>query len=563
MIGESKLKSLLNLITDSSGEELEWMHNYLSGVVLNGKKQPQIQTYSNTATKITIAYGTETGNSKRLATTLLTKAKQQGVHAKLVSLDQYRLNDLVKENYFLTIISTQGEGEPPAAAKKFYDHIHHNGFSLDKLKYGVLALGDTSYPLFCKTGEEVDIQLQNLGGKRIIPLQKCDLDFEEDANEWFDKVLHSLKTIKDPVPSFVLSEQKKTTRKKIYVGKVLINTNLNDLGSNKETRHIELAVDNLEYEPGDSIGIVPENTDISVAAILSILGINQDRQIQYKEELCSASYLLKKRLSILYLTEGVIKKYASIAGMEVPVFKTDLLELLKTYPLKDNSRFDEIFQILNPISPRLYTVASSPKAHSGEVHLTVVKDKYSVKDEARNGLCSQYLAGLAEDNELCFFVQKNKRFSLAAPDKDIIMIGPGTGIAPFRSFLAERDLAGASGKSWLIFGEQHFRTDFLYQTEIQNWKATGTLTNIDLAFSRDQPEKIYVQHKIWKRGAEFYEWINAGAYIYLCGTKTPMSGDVELMLISIIEKFGKKTNTEANEYLDQMSKEGRYMKDVY
>jgi len=567
MLAEHKLKILLDLISSSSKEELAWMYNYISNQLEPAVTGPAA-THTFAANKVTIAYGTETGNSKRVATDFAAKAKKIGINAKLVSLDQYRLNDLPKEEYFLTVISTQGEGEPPEAAKKFYDHIHNNGFKLEKLKYSVLALGDTSYPLYCKTGEDVDEQLQRLGGNRIVDIQKCDVEYDEEANQWFEKVLKKLAETDNKTPAAVIAPaapaDKKATGKKNYTGTVLTNINLNDRGSNKETYHIEIAADDVEYEPGDSIGIVPENAVAVVEKILSLSkGINAGKKIQYKNETYTIFDLLKYKLNISHLITAVIKRYAAIVGSEIAETKADLPDLLKAYPVKDPAQFEEILGILNPVAPRLYTMASAPAAHSGEVHAIVAKDTFTVNEEKKYGVCSAFLGSLKINTPVKFFVQKNKRFRLPAPDKDIIMIGPGTGIAPYRSFLAERDAVGATGKNWLFFGEQHFASDFLYQTEMQNWFETGVLTKISLAFSRDQAEKIYVQHRMWQHGAELYNWIRSGAHIYLCGKKDPMSVDVEHTLVEIIEKYGEKTTEEAKEYFQQMQNEGRYSEDVY
>lgn len=564
MLAEHKLKNLHDLISGASKEELAWMHGYIAGQLSADTAQPATAV---AVSKITIAYGTETGNSKRIATDFAAKAKKAGIHAKVVSLDQYRLNDLPKEEYFLTIISTQGEGEPPEAAKKFYDHIHLNGFKLDKLKYSVLALGDTAYPLFCKAGEDIDQQLQKLGGSRIADIQKCDVEFDEDANLWFNTVLKKLSSSDQKVAAAAITApvaEKKAVGKKSYTGTVLTNINLNDRGSNKTTWHIEIAADGVEYEPGDSIGVVPENPTLAVEKMLSLSkGINAGKTIEYKKESYTIFNLLKYKLNTSHLITAVIKRYASIVGQEISATKMDLTDLLKAYPVKDAAQFEEVLAILNPMAPRLYTMASSPAAHSGEVHAIVAKDSFTVNGDKKYGVCSSWLGSLKPNTSVNFFVQKNKRFRLPAADRDIIMIGPGTGIAPYRSFLAERDALGATGRNWLFFGEQHFTTDFLYQTEMQNLFETGVLTKISLAFSRDQPEKIYVQHRMLEQGAELYNWIQSGAHIYLCGKKDPMSVDVEHTLAEIIEKFGEKTKEEAKEYFQQMQADGRYSEDVY
>ena len=578
MLTAPKLKTLQDLIAGATKEELIWLSGYLAGIVAQGSGQtlPGLATALEQEAaapaarpaigKITIAYGTETGNSKKLATDFAAKAKKKGINAKLVGLEQYRLTDLSKEEYFFTVISTQGDGEPPAAAKKFYDHIHRGGFRLEKLKYSVLALGDTSYPLFCKAGEDVDQQLQSIGGQRIVSLQKCDTDYETEADHWFDEVIQRLTSngssngsSSPAAPAAV----RKHTGKKIFAGTVLSNTNLNDRGSQKETYHLEIAVDEADYEPGDSIGITPENPLSVVEAIASLTGIDPAKTLSYRNEEITVHELLTKKLNIVFLPERVVKKYAAIVQQEIPETKIGLLDLLKIYPVKDTAQFLEVAAILEPIAPRLYSISSSPEAHGGEIHITVAKDTFAVNGEIKHGLCSDLLSQLAPEQVLSFYVSRNSQFKLPAPEKDIIMIGPGTGIAPFRSFLAERDATGASGKNWLFFGDQHFTTDFLYQTEIQNWVQTGVLTRINTAFSRDQKEKIYVQHKMRKLGAELFEWLESGAYIYLCGAKEPMSVDVENTLLLIIQEHGKKNAGQALGYLDELKEAGRFVKDVY
>lgn len=565
MLVEHKLKTLQDLISTSTHDELIWVNGYLNGILSKHEtKATEPAAKKTSVNKITITYATETGNSKKLATEFAAKAKKQGINAKVQSLDQYRLNDLTKEEYFLAVISTHGDGEPPATAKKFYDHLHQNGFKLSKLKYSVLALGDTSYPLFCKAGEDVDAQLTQLGASRIAPLQKCDIDFEPQADEWLSRVFNALNESTETSATQPLTAAvKKSSGKKIYSGKLLANINLNDTGSLKQTNHIEIEAEDVVYQPGDSIGIIPENKKEIVEKIIAITGVDAHKNIDYKDELVSVYDLLKKKLNIVHLPERVVKKYAAILQQEIPATKIDLLDLLKIFPVNDEKEFTEVLKILEPISPRLYSIASSPEAHPGEVHITVAKNCFTVNEELKYGLASEFLSLLNEDNELSFYIHPNNQFRLPEEDKSIIMIGPGTGIAPFRSFIAERDATGAGGKNWLFFGEQHFITDFLYQTEIQSWFETGVLTKIETAFSRDQPEKIYVQHKMLQRGYEFFEWLQAGSHVYVCGAKEPMSIDVEQTILQIIEKFGERSKEEAQQYLDNLKEEGRYVTDVY
>jgi sulfite reductase (NADPH) flavoprotein alpha-component len=562
MLAEPKLKTLKQLAETLTKEELIWVNGYLAGLMTNGTPEPSEQYATRSVSKITIVFGTDTGNSKKLATGFASKAKRKGITVKLSGLDQYRLSDLQKEEYLVVVISTHGEGEPPAAAKKFYDHIHQNTFSLGTLNYGVLALGDTAYPLFCKAGEDVDARLQTLGGKKIIELQKCDTDYEADANQWFDNLLISFRA--GVVPSHIQPiAPRKAHVKKTYTGTVLTKINLNGRGSAKETYHIEIAAEDLDYQPGDSIGIVPENPVEIVEAITGLVNLDPTKKLLHKEEAITAFGLLKTKLNIIYLPERTVKQYAAIVQQEIPATRIDLLNLLKIYPVKDTAQFEEVVAILEPITPRLYSISSSLKTHEGEVHITVARNCFTINGERRQGLCSDYLAHVEVNSSFGFYVHKNSQFKLPAPEKDIIMIGPGTGVAPFRAFTEERDATGASGKSWLFFGDQHFETDFLYQTEIQSYLQTGSLTRANVAFSRDQREKVYVQHKMLEHADEFYRWLEAGAYVYVCGAKDPMSEDVERALLQIIMNRGNKTQEQAQDYLNQLKEEGRYEKDVY
>lgn len=590
MLVEPKLKTLLELVKTSTREELMWMNGYLAGLLERATSAASAETALQQAAtilqqpagapvatvapspakpavqKITLAYGTETGNSKKLAADFAGLAKKAGINAKLVGLDQYRLNDLSKEEYFFAIISTQGDGEPPATAKKFFDHIHQNGAKL-QMKFSVLALGDTSYPLYCKAGEDVDAQLQKLGGQRIVPLQKCDTDYESDASGWFSSVLQSLSdggTQPALQPAATATPVKKSSHKKLYSGSVLTNVNLNDRGSSKETYHIEIGVEEeVDYLPGDSIGIVPHNPAATANAIVALTGIDPKLIVNFRNEQLSVEQLLHNRLNIVYLPERVVNQYAKLVKQDIPATRIGLLDLLKIYPVRDAAQFEQVIALLEPITPRLYSISSSPAAHDREVHLTVARDTFYVNDECKRGLCSDYLSQQVESGEFDFYVHRNNQFRLPDADTDVIMIGPGTGIAPFRSFLWERDALGATGRNWLFFGEQHFISDFLYQTEIQNWLQTGTLTKLSVAFSRDQQYKVYVQHRILEEGRELWKWIEKGAWIYLCGTRDPMSTDVEYAILQVIERFGGKGSRDAINYLEELKAAGRFLKDVY
>ncbi len=565
MLAEHRLKAFQDLITQSSREELIWMNGFIAGLVsaeTNGTGAQADAQVTPRVNKISILFGTETGNSKKVATEFAAQAKKSGINVKLSSIDQYRITDLVKEEYTFLVISTQGDGEPPVTAKKFYDHIHQQQLSLDKMKFSVLALGDSSYPMFCKAGEDVDCQLNKLGAKRIVPLQKCDTEYAEEAAIWFSQVM---KVLSDGGSSNATpATAKKPKGKKNHTGTILTNLNLNDRGSNKQTHHIEIAVDEeISYEPGDSIGLIPHNRKYLVENILALTGADPDASIEFRKERYTIADALTRKINIIHLPERVVKQYASVIQQEIPDTRIDLIDLLRIYPVKDAAQFEQVIPVLEPIAPRLYSVSSSPEAHSGEVHITVARDKFSINGEIKYGLCSDFLSQLEPDSTIDFYVHKNAQFKLPAANKDVIMIGPGTGIAPFRSFLAERDATGAEGRNWLFFGDQCFVTDFLYQTEIQNWADTGVLTNVHLAFSRDQRSKIYVQHRMLEHAAELWQWINEGAFIYVCGTREPMSTDVESALVQIAQHYGGKPVTEAVSFVERLKEEGRYLLDVY
>ncbi|HTH30351.1 MAG TPA: flavodoxin domain-containing protein, partial [Lacibacter sp.] len=403
MIGDLRLKKLHEFFEGYSKEELIWVNGYLSGLVSNGKVNGNAdangQDHKAVSTKkITLAFGTETGNSKKLATQLAAAGKKHGVNVKLTDLSQYRIADLPKEEFFFVVISTQGEGEPPIPAKKFYDYIHENELSLPNLKFSVLALGDTSYPMFCKTGEDVDARFKAFGAKEVVPIQKCDVDYEEDAQAWFNKVLQVVENQTAVAPAAVEAAPavKKPSGKKHYHGTILTNINLNDRGSKKATYHVEIGTDEpIAYEPGDTIGIVPNNRTDVVDRILSLTGIAADKVIVTAKSEGTVRELLLHNLNICYLLTSTIKKYATLTQQEIPDTRIDLVDLLRIYPVKDAEQFEDVVKLLMPIAPRLYSVSSSPAAHGeNEIHITVAKNAFLSEDEQRFGLCSEFLGDL-------------------------------------------------------------------------------------------------------------------------------------------------------------------------
>ena len=574
MLAEPKLQTLLELIKSSSRDELIWMSGYIAA--LTGQPIPEKlakelipATTASSLNGSTIVYGTETGNSKKVAVDFSNRLKKQGIQSKIKSLDQYRLTDLEKESCLLVVVSTQGDGEPPAAAKKFYDHIQQNEISLNHLRYGVLALGDSSYPLFCKTGEDVDNRLSQLGAQRIIPIQKCDVDFENDANAWIDKLLNTAIASNTETASVSVKNSNETkpakNGKKIYEGNVAAVINLNDKASNKETYHIEITTQEpIAYEAGDAFGIVAKNNNTAVSKIFELLQISGSEIFSYKNENYKASDLFTTKLNIQYLPARVVQLYAKMVSKEIPAMRMDLADLLRIYPSEKKLDVQQLINILGTIIPRLYSISSSPLAHGeNEIHITVSRNKFNVDGHNRYGLCSDYIAAFKEGDIIQFYIQKNSSFKLPAKNTDVIMIGPGTGVAPFRSFLFERDAQAASGRNWYFFGEQHFVSDFLYQTEMQSFLETGVLNKFNTAFSRDQSNKIYVQHKMQQHAKELFSWIENGASVFVSGTKEPMSVDVEDTLIKIISEQKNISEENATIYLSNLKEAGRYHKDVY
>jgi sulfite reductase (NADPH) flavoprotein alpha-component len=570
MFNKLQQQSLTELIAGATIEELIWMNGFLSGA-LASRNNNSIESIApvlansptQVAVKITIAFGTETGNAKALAGKLSAQAKQQGFIVKAVSVEQYKPENLSKEQLLFVVISTHGDGEPPAAARKFYDYLMETHDKLPQLQYGVIALGDSSYPRFCQTGKEVDDRLHQLGASRISPLQLCDTDYEDSAVAWFTKALTALQS-----DTFLLNTRANvtsivSTHKKQHVGKIIRNVNLNDQGSEKQTHHIELLANDVHYEPGDSLGIIPENPLPIVKRILELAAIQASDTVVYRGETFTIQHLLTYKVNITYLPVRLVKKYAVIAGYDIPEIAIALSDLLAIYPLRNAQHIYEVLEILEPISPRLYSISSSPATTDNEVHILVKRDEFLVGEDKRLGLCSDFLTTLSEGTEVNFYIHSNKKFRLPAPDIDVIMIGAGTGIAPFRAFVADRAAKGAIGRNWLFFGEQRFTTDFLYQTEWQAHFDAGVLTKINTAFSRDQKEKIYVQHKLLEEGQTVYEWLENGACIYVCGARTPMSTDVEKALLQIIATYGGQSAEEARAYLDGLKQADQYLQDVY
>lgn len=541
--------------------------------------------------EVTVLFGSQTGNSDRLAKKLTKKLEENGFQVTVSAMGSYKSNNLKKVENLLIVVSTQGEGEPPDNAIPFYEFLHSKRApKLDTLRYSVLALGDTSYEFFCQTGKDFDKRLEELGGKQLTPRVDCDVDFDEAAAEWMNQVLGALSEGSSAQAAGAVSQPATSTeveseysRTNPFRAEVLENLNLNGRGSDRETRHVELSLEGsgLQYEPGDSLGVYPENHPRLVDELIEALGWNADESVpvgKNGEELSLREALLRY-YEITVLTKPLLTQVAELtsnpelvkllsAGQEAELraylAEHDLLDLVQDFNLKGVSA-RSLTALLRKIPARLYSIASSLKANPDEVHLTVRTVRYENQGRERYGVCSVQLAERVEAGDtLPVFIQNNPNFKLPeSSDTPIIMIGPGTGVAPFRAFLGEREETGAEGKTWLFYGDQHFSTDFLYQVEWQRWLQEGVLTRMDVAFSRDTDQKVYVQHRMLEKSKELYQWLQEGAAIYVCGDEKKMAHDVHAALAAILEREGGLSPEEAADYLTQMQQQKRYQRDVY
>ncbi len=541
-----------------SQEELQYCSNWIEKNVYSKLSVPSLPK------KISILYGTETGNAKKIANDFALSSKKKGILAKVVGTDTYKLSDLAKEEYLFVIISTHGEGEPPISAKKFYEYLRTTTDQFPKIKYAVFGLGDTSYPLYCQTGIEIDSYLEKTGAERILALSKADVDFKPVSMVWMDQVFQRLSTQTISETVGIKQEEAEKDKNLIYTGKVKTSINLNDNRSEKKTFHMELESSiPIQYKSGDIAVIQPHNDKQVVKELISLTKSNAEKTFHLSKKSGTLRELLTSYLSITYLSEATMKKIADTVSISIKEKRLDLLDLVEKYDIRSPEKLEAILQHLNPISPRQYSIASSNLVNEEELHLTVALDTFQVENQQKFGLYSRYLCEVKEGDELSFTIKKNPHFYLPEADRDIIMIGPGTGIAPFRAFVSERSATQAEGKNWLFFGDRKFTENFLYQTEWQEHFAMGTLTKINLAWSRDGKEKYYVQDEIRKEGKEFFQWLENGAYLYICGAKNPMSIDVEKAIIDVISIYKKVSPKKAKAYLEKLEEEHRYLKDVY
>jgi len=585
-INEQQLKALKSLTDGISREQIVWLNGYFQGLLAS---TVQVQSNSkdgqaNSGKQLKILYGTHTGRSKTIAENLTKKLSALGVVAQSVALDNYKTRQLSNESNVVFIVSTHGEGEPPAMAEDFYEFITgKRAPQLPGLNYSVVALGDKSYKLFCKTGIDIDQALAKSGAKSILPVLKLDVDFEDEVKAWINQfsTIFSETSATSTQSTFTTSNFESNvqySRKNPFRATVLEKVKITGRDSDKEVYHVELSLEGsgITYEPGDSVGILANNPIQLVDAVLSHLKSEGTEQVNLKEGVFSLKEALSDLLEITVINRDVIQKYQEISGnkqlqeviedekqLDDYLYGHDLLDLLEDFPHELTAQ--ELVGVLRSFPARLYSISSSQAAVGDEVHLTVSTVRYSRKGRERGGACSTYLADRIDlDSQVSVFIEKNPAFKL--PDDDhtpVILIGAGTGIAPYRAFLQQREANNQKGKTWLFFGERRFHSDFLYQTEWQKLLKDGYLEKIDVAFSRDQDEKIYVQHRLIERQKEVFDWLNKGANIYLCGDMKLMARDVQKTLLQIFETEGGMSGEKALEYLKTLKKDKRFQTDVY
>ncbi|WP_462413363.1 assimilatory sulfite reductase (NADPH) flavoprotein subunit [Neobacillus sp. Marseille-QA0830] len=581
------LNRLLPTLTDS---QKLWLSGYLAGSQFTSVQQTPGVPAATVSKEVTILYGSQTGNSQGLAKKAAKTLEGNGFKVTVSSMSDFKPNNLKKVKNLLVIVSTHGEGDPPDNAISFHEFLFSKRApKLNEVHFSVLALGDSSYEFFCQTGKNFDTRLEELGGTRLYPRFDCDVDYDEPAAEWLEGVVGSLKESEGagtaPTLAAVTEQiaESAYSRTNPFKAEVLENINLNGRGSNKETRHLELSLEGsgLTFKPGDSLGIYPQNDPELVEQLLAELRWNAEESVTINKqgEVLSLKEALTSYFEITVLTKPLLEKIGQLTKNEAlkELLEPDHSEQLKKY-LSGHDLLDlvcdygawgetaqEFISILRKIPARLYSISSSLTANPEEVHLTIGAVRYEANGRQRKGVCSTLAAErLQLGDTLPVFVQHNDNFKLPEyPDAPMIMVGPGTGVAPFRSFLQEREEAGVEGKSWLFFGDQHFRTDFLYQVEWQKWLKDGVLTKMDVAFSRDTAEKVYVQHRMLEHSKELYQWLEEGAYVYVCGDEKNMAHDVHQTLLAIIEQEGNMSREQAENYIAELQQQKRYQRDVY
>jgi sulfite reductase (NADPH) flavoprotein alpha-component len=585
-LSEPQLSQLQVALKDLSPTQTAWVSGYLAGIsqASGGQNQPLAQV-AQPAGRLTILFGSQTGNAKGLAEELFEQAQAQGIAARLLNMSDYKAKELKTESHLLIVASTNGEGEAPDDAISLHEFLaSKKAPKLTSLKYSICALGDSSYEFYCQTGKEFDERLAALGAEAIVARADCDVDYDEPALTWSEQALTAVKeslvdtttSVAAPV-SAPAQVTNKFSKKRPFKTELLVNQKITGRFSSKDIRHFEIALadSGINYQAGDALGIWFKNDPVLVDTILDQLELDGRTPVTVGGEQHSLRYALINRFELTQSYPSFVEAYAAISGSKKLAKLLNDKSALRNYcygrqildvieEKKARLSAEQLLASLRRLTPRLYSIASSPHEAEDEVHLTVAVVDYRQNGEQRIGGASGFLHRLEEGGEVEVFVEHNDNFRLPVDDSTpVIMVGPGTGIAPFRAFVQERDVREASGDNWLFFGNQHFTDDFLYQTEWQNHLKSGLLTKMDVAFSRDQAEKVYVQDRLRENAAELYAWLQSGAHIYVCGDADKMAKDVNEALIDIVAEQGQLARSAAEEYVAELRRNKRYQRDVY
>jgi len=576
-------------------EQALWISGYFAGLGGLGAAELTMPhgvpgESASQAVTITLLYGSETGNSAHLAENFASRLRGEGFNVAVSDMETYKPRQLKEEQYLLLVASTHGEGDPPQAALNFFEFIEsRKAPKLPGLKFSVLALGDSTYEKYCEAGKRLDRRFEELGATRLSPRVDCDVDFDVPSTHWMDALQPLLPKAEStprqsgnaaPFVQGATAAMPSFDKRHPFSAPVIENLVLTGRGSSKETRHIELSLEgaDLTYEPGDALGLFPANDIDAVQALLEQAGLDGETGVMRGDKETSLAEALTSDFEIQTATPRFLENWARLSGaseLEWLIAPENaskrnaflhghhVIDIVRTFPVSGLASAD-LLAGLRPLQPRLYSIASSLSAVPDEVHLTIASVIYELHGKLRMGIASGHIAARLEpDSTLPVYVQPNPHFRLPADDAPIIMIGAGTGVAPYRAFLQEREARGAVGRSWLFFGERNFRTDFLYQTEWQAYLQNGLLTRMNVAFSRDRAEKTYVQHKISENGADVFAWLEEGAHLYVCGDAAHMAPDVHAALLNVIETHGHLGPEAAEEYLRNLQRDHRYQRDVY
>ncbi len=569
---EADIEALNRVVGTATPVQRAWLAGFLAGLDQAHPAVQQPAAPPQAAEPLTILYATESGNSERLANAAAKAARKQGLKPTVVDMADLELATLAKAKRLIVIAATWGEGEPPARAARAYAELMGEGVpKLEGIEYGVLALGDSAYADFCTIGQKIDARLEALGAKRVADRVDCDLDFEKPAAEWIDTALKTLAPPEAERGTVIAVDFGARQQSAADTGPVEAEVsewiNLNSSRSDKETIHLELAFDGAApaYKPGDSLDLYAENDPVYVDQLLKSAGLASDEGLR-------AEFLKSRDVTTLSLK--ALETYAATTGHQYVksllesgeakgwIAGRQLTDLVEHFPISLSA--EQLRGLTRPLAPRAYSIASSRREVGEEAHLLVSAVRYESLGRARKGVASNFVADrLRKGARVRAKLKPNRHFALPAPERDIIMVGPGTGVAPYRAFVQERRATGAKGRNWLFFGDRHFTHDFLYQLEWQDALKEGSLARMDVAFSRDTPQKIYVQHKLWERRRDLIEWLENGAYFYVCGDAKAMAKDVRSTLARAYADVKGVSPEIAQQALAKLESERRYLQDVY